>query len=477
MTGDAIGEKSAAVRRMDDAMELPEILMGGTRLIRENASDWLPQAEREPTEKWNARVAQSFLFPFYKDTVRKLAAMPFKRKYTLTGAQDGQELPPKTAKLIANADREGTPLHGFMRQRFFQMCHRGWSLIQVDKPRIEEGASQADTDRIDPYAYFVKVRPQDVLGADKGRTKDGRIFLARIRIHSTATEGDELVHYVMEYKDDGLGNEKSMTWKKYKKTSDERGGEEGISGFYTEDGDGVLMQTGKGLPFMFLPTAPDCPYWEGVPALEDLAFMNLAHFQSDSAQRNYLKVARIPIVNRRNATASQVREGLTIGASHFSDSTGDTVLEFVETKGNAMDAGRADLDALETAMKEASAQPTIIRERTATEVESDDSKSGSLLHDWKTTLEEGMQWAFEVAAIMNGEELPEGFGVKLFSDFGINARAGNAAENVLTLMDRGKLSDEDGLSELQALGALSTARTPEQFSERARAQPPLGLVE
>lgn len=481
-----IGKRSDAVYRMDEAMRLPEVLMEGNRAIREEASEWLPQAEREPDNRYQQRIKGSYLWPYYSDTVKKLAATPFKQKYKLAGMEEGQRLPDPIAELFENADRQGADFGQFARRRMREMIDRGWTVIQVDLPKLPENASQADVERLRVHPYFPAIRARDIMRAEAGRTEDGRVYLAEIHVRSeTFREGERQVRITV-YKDDGAG---SLTWERHLgvRSEAEGGGEAGKTtriGRYRVDEtmsfaleeEGTLPDSLEELPFIFLACDPDCGFWEAYPPLEELAFLNLAHYQSDSAQRAYLKVARVPILNRRRATSQAVMEGITLSASLLLDSTEDTELEFVETKGNAMEAGRADLEALEAAMKAISMQPEILRERTATEVASDDSKAGSLLHDWVGTLEAGLTKAIVLAARMAGYQTPEGFAVQLFREFGIHARAAGSAEIIKSLMSESKLATVDGLRELQGIGVISSGQTAEDLAERAAAEVPAGLV-
>ena len=87
----------------------------------------------------------------------------------------------------------------------------------------------------------------------------------------------------------------------------------------------------------------------GKPALLDLADLNVAHWQSSSDQRNILHVARVPILFAAglDEDASQTLE---IGPNRIIYGPQGATLAFVEHTGNAIAAGRQDLEDLKQDM-------------------------------------------------------------------------------------------------------------------------------
>jgi hypothetical protein len=102
------------------------------------------------------------------------------------------------------------------------------------------------------------------------------------------------------------------------------------------------------VPLISMNTAPT-GFMQARPPLIDLAWLNLAHWQSSSDQRHILHVARVPILFAR---ALQIAEGkLEIGPNRLvlaDDPAAD--LRFVEHSGAAIAAGRQDLVDLEDRM-------------------------------------------------------------------------------------------------------------------------------
>ena len=85
------------------------------------------------------------------------------------------------------------------------------------------------------------------------------------------------------------------------------------------------------------------------PPLSDLAWLNLAHWQSSSDQRHILHLARVPLLFGRNL---QIGAGeLEIGPNRpILNDDPASELKFVEHSGAAIEAGRQDLIDLEDKM-------------------------------------------------------------------------------------------------------------------------------
>ena len=73
------------------------------------------------------------------------------------------------------------------------------------------------------------------------------------------------------------------------------------------------------------PSSPSMPIGRGFmtahPPLMDLAWLNLAHWQSASDQRHILHVARVPILFGRNLTLPE--DGLALGPNRLATGEGE----------------------------------------------------------------------------------------------------------------------------------------------------------
>ena len=139
------------------------------------------------------------------------------------------------------------------------------------------------------------------------------------------------------------------------------------------------------------------------PPLIDLAWLNLAHWQSSSDQRHILHVARVPLLFGRALQVEQ--QDIEIGPNRLilaDDPAAD--LKFVEHSGAAIEAGRQDLIDLEDRMAlmgfdMLSRSTTPI---TATARQLDSMQNHAALSALVTQIEQGIEQLFQLAAQAEG---------------------------------------------------------------------------
>ena len=84
-TEDKVHVSSIEYDRMALNWPLLEDLLGGTSAMREARHNWLPREPRESHIAYENRLARSFLYNAFGDTVEKLVAKPFSRPVTVQG--------------------------------------------------------------------------------------------------------------------------------------------------------------------------------------------------------------------------------------------------------------------------------------------------------------------------------------------------------------------------------------------------------
>ena len=92
-----------------------------------------------------------------------------------------------------------------------------------------------------------------------------------------------------------------------------------------------------------------CGFFKGEPLLDDLADVNVAHWQSQSDQRNILHYARTPILF--GAGMDDDEDIVVASSSMVKASDPQASLAWVEHSGQAIGAGRQDLKDLEFQME------------------------------------------------------------------------------------------------------------------------------
>ena len=236
---------------------------------------------------------------------------------------------------------------------------------------------------------------------------------------------------------------------------------------YEKELDGA--HTFDGIPLVTINLEPDGFMVASSPLLQ-LAWLNLAHWQSMSDQRNILRFSRVPILHGRGFTKEEA-EGIEIGPNAIINSDSpEASLVFVEHTGAAIKTGEEDLKRLEERMEVLGSQPTSGKSTivTATEKGIDEGRNMSTIQQWVRTLENGFEEAYGMAAKWVGVELPADFSVDVFSDFQVAIHTTEDATLLLKSCQASKISVETYLNELRRRGILSDMVDVKEEAERIR---------
>jgi hypothetical protein len=143
-------------------------------------------------------------------------------------------------------------------------------------------------------------------------------------------------------------------------------------------------------------------FMTGVPPLLDLAWKNVEHWQSASDQRNILHVARVPLLFARG-----IEGDIMIGPNNcISTERADADVKWVEHSGKAIEAGRTDLQDLETQMQRMAGR--ILDSgiaKTATQSDSETTQAMSKIQAWALGLQAGLNTAWAMCGKWIGQDL------------------------------------------------------------------------
>ena len=419
MIDDSIAAPGLAHRAMAPELDLVADLMGGTTAMRRAGQRWLPREASESWTAWRARLGRSVLFNGLSRTVQALAGRPFSRPVALADADEAM------MRLAADSDGEGTGLGSFAGMLLRALLTDGMVHILVDRPR--RGG--------DPY--FVLLRASRLIGAR--RDDDG---LSDIRISETLARpagryGEEAVDAVRRIDRTG--------WSLWHATR---------SGWQKQDED--THDFGL-VPLVTLNAAP-LGFMRARPPLIDLAWLNLAHWQSASDQRHILHVARVPILFGRGL---QTADGeIEIGPNRLilaDDPSAD--LRFVEHSGAAIAAGRQDLVDLEDRMAVLGLDMMRHRpgETTATGRAIDAAQTHAALNGIVQTLEDGLTRAFGMAAGFLGKGEAAAGRIVISRQFPVRDEQAAEADLLLRARLAGEITSEAFLGEIARRGILGAA--------------------
>jgi hypothetical protein len=233
------------------------------------------------------------------------------------------------AALAENVDLGGRTLTVFARDVMQAALTDGLTHILVDHPRI--GETGKDTAR----PYLVHIRAPDLIGW-RGQESGIGSSLTRIRIRETVHRASGTWDDTTERQIRVLYPDSFEIWRR---------GDDRLGPWQRQDaGDSSLGC----IPLVTI-YANRSGFMTAHPPLMDLAWLNLAHWQSASDQRHILHVARVPILFGRNLTLPE--DGLALGPNRIVTGEGESAdLRFVEHSGAAIAAGRQDLIDLEDRM-------------------------------------------------------------------------------------------------------------------------------
>jgi hypothetical protein len=444
--------QSSAIRRTKKIRDL----MGGTAAMRAAGKTYLPQFTNEPKDAYDARLERSVLFGATSKTVADMTGKVFSKPITLA-----DDVPTALKKYAENIDLAGRHLNVFARDVFADCMQPGISFILVDMPpalQNENGApvTQEQEKRAGQRPYMVHIPVERVLGW-KSTLANGVEYLTQFRIKECVTEPD------------GEWGEKDVEqvrvvepgkWTTFRKN--------------LENGDWVQHDEGN-ISLSYIPVAPvyinRIGYMRGRAPLDDLADLNIRHWQSSSDQANILTVARVPILF---AAGFGENDTITIGASTaLRSSDANARLNYVEHSGHAISAGQDEIKSLELQMQTLGLQLLVPQPggKTATGEVHDSVKENSPLAMMASALQDALEQAFGFMADFIGLGPDAGGSIQVNKDFG-GAAVGDAA-TLIAAVGAEVISKETFWHEMQRRGILSDSFDPAVEKDRLASAPPV----
>tara|TARA_R110000803_G_scaffold28011_8_gene65109 strand:- start:1220 stop:2650 length:1431 start_codon:yes stop_codon:yes gene_type:complete len=452
---------SAAYDEMTHVWDMTNALLGGTRIMRQAGEKYLPRFAAEDKVNYQSRVKRSFLTNYFKRALRHLAAKPFGVEATV------EDLPSQLEPLMFDADMTGNSFHVFAHRVFSQGLAKGMSHILVDYPDAPaEGETLADERLANRRPYLVNISPENLIAAH-AEIIDGREILTHVRIRENETVrvgfGETVIQRVRVLE--------PGTWEIWELGKENRKEEWTVVGSGTTSLDFIPLVTfyaGR-LDFMLAD-----------PPLYDLGFLNVAHWQSASDQRNILTVARFPMlaatgVDTQSVDSPTNSPEIKIGPFQvLRAQNSEARFYFVEHAGEAVLSGRQDLEDLREQMAILSAE-SMLRTRTgnvtATQRAIDKAEADSMLEQFVIDLEDTLDNALRYANAWLGNPLTDDAGsTKLSRDFSRTAATEADVRDLIKLRMAGELSRDTLFREMIRRGVLAEDFDLENEFEKADAE-------
>ncbi len=453
-----VNEASSAVMAMRPDLAKIAALMGGTKAMRAAGETHLPRWPAEKQDSYDFRLKTSTLYNAFARTIGNMAGKPFTEPVKWT------DIDPVIEAWFDDIDCCGRNLHVFAQEVFCQGIQDGITHVLVEFPvtkdkdgkqlYVTRAAEQAAGVR--PYAIHIK--EAQILGAIP-TTKNGAESLAQLRIMECVSEPDG------DYGTKDVEQVRVLTpgaWQIQRQNDKKE--------WYLHD-EGVTT-----LDFIPLVTfyTRRTGFMTATPPLNDLADLNIKHWQSQSDQDSLLHVARVPLLVRIGMD-DDPGAPTKIGKS-ITDLPMNADMKYVEHTGAAIGAGRSSLQDLEDQMESMGAELLTVRpgDRTATEAAIDTSQSQCQLAAMANALEDFLDQMVDIMAEWAG--LPDQGDIDVFDDFAtisINAATVGPFVTAMVLqVNSGLLSKQSAFEEMKRYGVNNPDLTWEAEQERINSSMP-----
>ncbi len=335
-------ETSMAWDAMIGSWAMIETLLGGTKSMRNAGAAYLPQHPEESPPNYSERLETNVLFNAMELTLDHFVGRPFSDPVRLNA-----DVPEDIAEDTINIDLQGNDITTFCREWFRTGLAKGFCHVMIDMPQMNPDAmpqTLADDKASGRRPFWIKIDPENMIAADAEIMVDPvsgelREVFTHVRLRENIVKRVGFAEVMIErirILEPGI----FQVWEKVetkKKKAEWRVVETGMTGIefipiisYYSQRDGFLMAK---------------------PPLEDLAYLNIRHWQSMSDQINVLTVARFPMLAVAGAT-EQAGNAMAIGPRQLlatKDPNGR--FYYVEHTGKSIDAGWKELDKLEEDME------------------------------------------------------------------------------------------------------------------------------
>ena len=299
--------------RMEPGWLLIEQLMKGTRGIRQGHRKFLPQFPRESDESYDNRLQKSVLSPFTKRLELMLAGMLTRKPVRLDDVSD------VIREQLFDVDLQGNDLQQWLFSTARVALRYGHVGVLVDAPAAGQNGRP----------YWVSYSPREILGW-RVENAEGEQKLTMLRLAETVTVPDG------KYGEKDVERVRVLTPGAYEIHEKDDKGDYNI----VDEGTTSLNQ----IPFA-VAYANRTGVLESMPPLDDIAELNLQHYQVSSDLSNILSVSAIPLLAIYGFPQSA--EEISAGASEALALPESARSEYIEPSGNSFDAQFKQLEQIE----------------------------------------------------------------------------------------------------------------------------------
>lgn len=459
-----VNDKSPAVEAMEPGWDKIDALVGGTKAMRAAGQKYLPKFPGESEKSYVYRLATSTLYNALGRTLENMAAKPFAEAITYT------DLDPVAELWLENVDLCGNNLTVFAHSVFTEGMGKGLTHILVDMPTtIDKDGKQLYVTKADEKAaglrsYLVHVKPRQVLGWRSAKGADGveRLTMLRLIECVEVPDGEFGVAKVDQVRVLTPG-----AWATYRKGQGAKKDE-------------WEFHEGGPTSINFIPLVTFYTKRTGFmiaePPLEDMADLNIKHWNQQSDQDSILHTARVPIFVISGVTSD---DEIEIGAKTFLRLPQGADAKYAEHSGQAIGAGHTALQELKDEMRSMGAELLMASEvsTTATQNNIEDGDSKCQLQRMVQGLEDTLDNAIDM--MHTCMKLEYKGSIDIYDDFASDALLATAGPFILALIqmvNTGLISKEDAFNEMQRYGIVNPDLVWKDVQSRISLEPPMFAV-
>ncbi len=316
--------------RMAPRWELPEALAAGTLYLQQQGERWLPREPEESDASYAVRLGNSMCPPYMIRLENMLAGLLCRQAIRL------EDVPDVIREQLFNVDLQGNDLDAWLYATAKKMIRYGHVGTLVDMPR--------DGDDIDARPYWICYTPRDIFGFQPAMA-GGSQRIVQLRLHeevilpydpsngtSTARFGEQAANQIRV-----LTPGSFELWRS-------KGGQT-IDFEMMDTGETTLQE----IPFA-VAYANRVGLLESVPALEEVAWLNLAAYRRTSDLANQLHIAAVPKLFMYGWPGET--EKIEWGPGYGTAGPVDARVEFAEPQGTSYQYQFQHLELLEKQIKE-----------------------------------------------------------------------------------------------------------------------------
>lgn len=301
-------------------------LLGGTPAMRKAGKAFLPMFKSEKMDTENGesdykdRLSKATLTPYFEDTIKSMTGRVFYKPFTV------DQLHEAVQQYKNDFNMSGKSLSGVFESVFYEALAYSRSYVVVDYSLNEVVSSVAEEKARDARPYAFKVDIDQVLDV---REKNGKITLFKYKHQIVDEENSD--DFELVYIDEIV----LMTVGRVRRYHAIENNWALVGDSEVKVNDTLLDQ----VPAFELKLSRK-------PPLQNLAELNIKHWQSQSSQDNIIDTARVPIL--KISGVDDVGDIAYVSGGISLPTGGD--MSYVEHTGAAIEAGQASLDKLEEQM-------------------------------------------------------------------------------------------------------------------------------